>query len=49
MLSDLIEKNAKHLKNDQTKLDELLRAIKESCSRVDSIGVASNALPPRQS
>jgi hypothetical protein len=48
MLSDLTERKAKHLKSDQTNLDELLRTIKESCSRVDSIGVAFNALPPRQ-
>ncbi|KAI8875665.1 hypothetical protein K501DRAFT_280153 [Backusella circina FSU 941] len=49
ILNDLTEKKAKHFKSDQPKLDEFLRAVKESCSLVDRIGVASNALLPRQS
>jgi hypothetical protein len=44
MFSDISEKKAKKFKNNLTKLDELLKAIKESVSLVDNVGIAPNAL-----
>jgi hypothetical protein len=49
MFSNISEKKAKKFKNNLTKLDELLKAIKESVSLVDNVDIAPNALPPRQS